>query len=188
MSVEQENRSRAQTLDNNLQLPLLDFPTMDEDYFSTSSTNPPHSRSHSYSVPNITFHQHDSVSSISSNGGRPSFPYFDPSFPSGISELEATSSLSNVSTRNDGRVATPSYEDKSTHNSTFFGQYPHSPPSYTPEPASSPYSGRDLMESATVAMRSQSQGSFGTTILAESLRSSTAQERRRRARARFEMQ
>lgn len=188
MSVEQENRSRAQTLGNSPQLPPLDFSTIDENLSPPTSTKPPHSRSHSYSVPNITFHHHDSVSSISSDGGRPSFPYFDPSFPTDVLELEGTSSPSNVPNSDNGGVPELSHTYTSSQIGTSVGQYPQSPPSYTIEPASPLYSEREMMETAAAAMRSQSEGSFGTSVLAESLRSSTVQERRRRARARFERQ
>lgn len=184
--LEPTNPFQSQTLSP--QLPTFDFSTMNSNVSPISNTNPSqfHSRSHSYSVPNITFHHHDSVSSISSDGNRPSFPYFDPSMPTDVFELEATSETSIVSIRHGGRISEPSYHPMHIDTGLYPTQHLHSPPSYTSESTSPRNAEQDLAQAAATAIESQSQGSFGTSALAESLGLSTAQERRRRARARFE--
>ena len=185
-SLEPDTPSHSQTLIP--QLPAFDFSTMNSNVSPVSSSNPfhYHSRSHSYSVPNITFHHHDSISSVSSDGNRPSFPYFDSSMPSDIFELEGTSESPNVSIRHGGRVSEPSYHPDQIGTGLYPTQHLQSPPSYISDPISRGNTEQNSVQAASAAIESQNQSSFGTSALAESLALSTAQERRRRARARFE--
>ena len=186
--LEPENPSHPQTLVP--QLPAFDFSTMNPNVSPLISTNPFHfhSRSHSYSVPNITFHHHDSISSISSDGNRPSFPYFDSSVPTDLFELGGTSETPNISVRQGGRDSDFSYQPDRLDTGLYPTQHLQNPPSYTSEPTSPGNVEQDLTQAASAAIESQnqSQGSFENSVLAESLRLSNAQERRRRARARFE--
>ena len=182
--LEPETPSHSQTLIP--QLPAFDFSTMNSNVSPVSSSDPFHyySRSHSYSVPNITFHHHDSVSSISSDGNRPSFPYFDSSMPSDVFELDGASGTSNISDRHGGRVSEPSYHPDHIDTGLYPTQHLQTPPCYISEPTSPGNAEQDPLQVTSAA--TESQGSFGTSALAESLGLSTAQERRRRARARFE--
>ena len=181
---EPETPSHSQTLIP--QLPAFDFSNMSSNVSPVSSSDPfhYHSRSHSYSVPNITFHHHDSVSSISSDGNRPSFPYFDSSMPSDVFELEGTSESPDVSFGHGGRVSEPWYHPDHIDTGLYPTQHLQTPPSDISEPTSPGNAKQDPLQATSAA--TESQGSFGTSALAESLGLSTAQERRRRARARFE--
>ena len=152
---------------SSIQESLLDFrsfsdtaspqpPSFESTATNNSTSLPPgdptsqHARSHSNSVPDITYHHHDSISSISSDGRKQSFPYFDPT----AFELEAP--------------AVPPKIPNDYEGISLLERRAQDPPSYFQEPPANGYG-------------------LNTGTLAEGGRTlSNAQERRRRARARFE--
>ena len=169
------------------ELPPLDFTSWSTDFVAPGEPVDLHARHHSNSVPSITYQHHDSVSSMHSDGSRTAFPYFDSSVPVNYAELEDSHDpLDNIN--NGPRRATdptsnavdPDYDHYSVHN-------PSNAPRYAPQATSPRHGSQEVLTAASEAMQSQGGVGFGTSILAESLRSSSAQERRRRARARFEL-
>lgn len=180
-------RSRSFSDITNPELPPLDFSAIDPNFSPIDHSGYEHSQLHHNSVPSITYQHHDSISSIQSDGSTTSFPYFDSSMPAGYFELENSQNVPNAANSHTRRATDPSHNSINVQHELHSPQYPWNPPNYTPEPISPNYSGQEVMVEASEAIRSQSEGSFGTSVLAESLRLSSAQERRRRARTRFEM-
>ena len=186
LTIKLETRSRSVSQITNPTLPPLDFSGLDSTFTPNEQSNYQHARHHANSVPTIKYQHHESVSSIHSDESRTSFPYFDSSIPANYFELADSSTVSNAA--NSRRATDPS------HNLTHpeYGPYPtglpQNPPNYhSPEAMSPSYSGQDMMIPASNQMQGHNEGSFSTSDLTESLRLSSAQERRRRARARFEM-
>ena len=180
-------RNRSFSEFTNPELPPLDFTALDANISPIDHPDFQHSYSNHDSIPNITYQHHDSISSVHSDGSKTSFPYFDSSMPADYSELENTQNVPDAANSHTRRATDPSHISRNAEHELYSTQYPWNPPNYTPEPISPRYSGQDVMVAASEAVRSQSEGSFGTSVLAESLRLSNAQERRRRARTRFEM-
>lgn len=180
-----EARSQSFSGVDRPELPPFNFSAQEPKFSSTDNIDSLHSRSHSNSVPNITYQYHDSVSSVYSGGSKTSFPYFDSSMPADYFELE--NSHDPPSSANSRRATDPSHSITNAEYGLHSAQYPPKPPSYAPDIEAPRYSEQDMTGAASDAMRSQIQGSFGTSVLSESLRLSTAQERRRRTRARFGM-
>ena len=180
-------RTRSFSEDTNPELPPLDFTALDPNFSPIDHPDYQNPHFHNNSVPNITYQHHDSISSVHSDGSRTSFPYFDSSMPADYFDLENTQNVPDAAKSHIRRATDPSRNAINVEHELHSTQYPRNPPEYTPEPISPRYSGQDVMVAASEAVRSQSEGTFGTSVLAESLRLSSAQERRRRARARFEM-
>ena len=107
--------------------------------------------------------------------------------PAGYFELESTQDDPDAVNSHVRRATDPSHNAINVEHEFHSTQYPWNPPDYTPGPISPRDSGQDVLVEASEAIRSQNEGSFGTSELAESLRLSSAQERRRRERARLEM-
>ena len=146
-----------------------------------------HSDIHHNAVPRITYQHHDSISSIHSDGSKSSFPYFDSSMPTDYFELENTQNVSDTANSHTRRATDPSHNATNVQHEFHPTQYPQNPPDYNPGPISPRYSGQDVMAETSEAIRSQNEGNFGTSVPTESLRLSSAQERRLKARRRFEM-
>ena len=186
LTIDLETRSRSVSQITNPTLPPLDFSGLDSTSTPIEQSNYQHARHHANSVPTINYQHHDSVSSIHSDEPRSSFQYFDSSMPANYFELADSSNPSHAA--NSRRATDPSHNlsyAEQEHYSTELHQT--SPTYYSPEVISPSYSGQNMTIPASYPMQGRNEDSLSTSNLAESLRLSSAQERRRRARARFEM-
>ena len=165
------------------QLPNLDFPTINMDSFHINPTGNHQPRSQSNSVPNITLHHHDSASSVSSQDTKTSFPYFDASLPSEIYELEQPAGTPSFYDTRHRKTSSTFSDSIQYENGLHPALYTQSPPDYAPETTASGY---PFQSSATDPTRSQSESSVGMSEHGRYRTFSNAQERRRRAKARFE--
>lgn len=186
LTMKLETRSRSVSQITNPTLPPLDFSGSDPTFAPVEHSNYQQARHHASSVPSITYQHHDSVSSVHSDSSRTSFPYFDSSLPANYFELPDSSNSSNIA--NSRRATDPSHNFTHVGHGHYSAELPQNPPTYySPEAISPRYTGQDMTIPASSPMQVQNEASFSTADLAESLRLSSAQERRRRARARFEM-
>ena len=135
----------------------------------------------SYSVPalNIAHDCQDSDPSMRSDGFKTILPYLDSSMPDDHFKSEDSHERSHVPPTN------PSHDDPSLDDGSYSTHISTSPPSYTPEASAPRSSEQGTLNTIAAEVGDQNEGNYRPSDLAPSSSLSSAQQRRRRARARF---